>query len=104
MSALAKHIIGEATPPPIEELLPEMVKIAEEGDVIERLVRFLITKGYTDQDLWREIKKLSFVSEVHTMALRNTFQDIQRGGQAASFSNPLGGLKNQLRYAKRRPR
>lgn len=102
MSQTARQIIGEAAPPPIEELLPEMVKIAEEGDVIERLVRFLMSKGYTDQDLWREIKKLSFVSDVHTMALRNTFQDIQHSGKSSSIHNPLGGLRNQLRYAKRK--
>ena len=78
-----------------------MVAIAEQGDVIERLARFLLSKGYTPQDVWREIKKLPFVCDAHTLGLLNTATDITNGFPWNEPLNPKEGLRQQLKAFKR---
>jgi hypothetical protein len=104
MSTLAKQIVGESVPPPIEELLPEMIRIANEGDVNERIAKLLVSKGYTHMDAWRELKKLIGVSSPHTQAIEYAVKDLLNGKTSFSYSNPVGELKTTLHLLKRKRR
>lgn len=104
MSAIAKKLIGEAAVPPLEELAPELLRIAEDGDTIDRVVRFLKSKGYTEADVARESQKLVYLSEAFLLAVRNRIRDIERGQVPSNSQSQelIYGLRQFVKQSRRR--
>ena len=97
-------MIGEAAVPPLEELAAEILRIAEDGDTIDRVVKFLMSRGYTEADVARELKKLVYVGEDFMLTVRNRIRDIERG-QVPSNSQAqelIYGIRQFVKQSRRR--
>lgn len=91
----------------IEPLLPELIKILEEGGAVERMGRFLVSQGWTYQDAWREVKKIS-ASTVCTGALTYAVKDLAEHGQMSGIEHEWADslrfdLKRVKKYGKLEP-
>ena len=104
MSAIAKKLIGEAAVPPLEELAADILRIAEDGDTVDRVVRFLKSKGYTEGETSRELKKLVHVGEPFFMAVRNRMRDLDRNQVPSNSQSQelIYRLRQFMRQSKRR--
>lgn len=104
MSAIAKRLIGEAAVPTLEELAPELLRIAEDGDTIDRVVRFLKSKGYTEGETSQELKKLVYVGEPFLLAVRNRMRDLDRNQVPSNSQSQelIYGLRQFVKQSRRR--
>ena len=88
----------------IEVVLPNLIKIATEGDVAYRIANYLIKNGWTGEDFWRESKKLSLLNSAFVNNVQNNISDISKG--YASMSSVYGDLgidmKQQLKQLKKK--
>lgn len=88
-----------AAPKNILDVLPEMIRIAKEGNEFDRISRMLEAAGWTEMDLWREVKKL-YTGAEFTLTLQNRFRDITRHNMRDT--RYADGLKQSLRWIKKR--
>jgi hypothetical protein len=80
----------------IGAVLPEMIRIAGEGDVAERIAKLLVSQGWTSMDLWREVKRLEGVSIDFTRAIEYALRDAIRNPKRSG-----GEMALQLARAKK---
>ena len=85
----------------IEPLLPQIIKIVDEGNVIKRVITLLTKEGWNDTDAWRELKKLS-VDDVFTSGVHNGMRNISRGATTSEFTDDwMESLKYDMRRLKK---
>lgn len=97
--------VGEAQPlggeKRIEPLLPQIIKIVNEGNVVKRVITLLIKEGWKDEDVWRELKKLS-VDDAFTSGVHNGMRDVSRGAITSDFTDEwMESLKYDMRRLKK---
>ena len=89
-------------PKNIEDVLPEMIRIASEGDEFKRIVEMLVQQGWTREDVWRESKKLTMASDMFKSALLNRFDDIVKHKQVnTSWTHMLKWCQTHFKRLKR---
>ncbi len=94
----ARKVIEEETGEKrIEDVLPEMIRIAAEGDAVDRIADYLIHSGWTKMDVWREVKKLN-ASSVFTNSLQNEVSDRLSGFKKTGHTNLAADLKRDHRW------
>src|SRR5208337_5387131 len=102
---IVKHLIENEASMDEEKriyiVLPQLIKIVSEGDAVERAARFLISQGWGEEDVWREIKNLT-ASSIFTGSLQNTVHDLIRNGQVWSNAHDwAASMKMDARRLKR---
>jgi hypothetical protein len=95
----ADELVPDPTPKDILDVLPDMIRIAEEGDEFDRTARMLLAKGWTEEDLRVGLRKLTAVSQVYTLTLHNKYRDIAISKMTGT--RWASDLKQSLRWIKK---
>lgn len=110
MNPTPKKMLGAQLPAEQEkqlaDVLPEVIRILQEGDAIHRVAKYLSSAGWTAMDVWRElVQKQSGHSDPFTLTLQNDLRDIERVGPRSNrHSDTADYLQHMLKAAKRKPR
>lgn len=103
MTPIVKKLTGEASVPPIESLVPELIAIAKEGGIEERIATLLKSKGYTQSDVHREMNSLgNLLDSDMSLSIYNRFQDIEHGTFNARGNNAAYFMRKWLQLQKRK--
>lgn len=80
MNKHVKRLVGEvpAQEKSIDPLLLEIIRIISEGGVELRVANFLMANGFTDVDVWRELKKGGVPSDIGQTVLNIVRDEMSR--------------------------
>ena len=83
----------------LKDVLPIMIKIASEGNVIDRIADFLLKSGWSEQDYWRESKKLknTRIAEEIITRIQNAMRDRNLGIKTTEAQALAYNLKQILK-------
>jgi len=86
----------------ISSVLPEIIRILEEGDATTRISKMLLANGWTGMDAWREFKSVPLPSPITT----DVINDLMGADKGIEIYNKLSAetktLRSHLRSAKRK--
>ena len=88
----------------IMDVLPTIIKIAKEGDIIDKIAEYLISQGWTEED-WahQSIRYLANVNSSITNSIRNSIRNNDRGqpNDQGLYSDLASDFKKSLRNRKK---